>query len=130
MTVGLHAVNYANKCLDVISGTTFTGLAASALKLHTGDPGAAGTTAASAETTRKALTWAAAASGSKAINGTLPSWPGWTAGAETISHVSMWDSTTAGVVILTGALSAAKPMTNGDTLNITAMTVSYTPIMA
>jgi hypothetical protein len=130
MTVGLHTVNLANKWLDMLGGTAFTAPAVTAMKLHTADPGAAATTAASAETTRKALTWSAAASGSKSITTTLPQWAGWTAGSETISHVSVWDSTTAGNVLLTAALAASKPMTNGDTLNITAFTVSFTPLMA
>jgi hypothetical protein len=119
MTVGLHTVNLANKWLDMLGGTAFTAPAVTAMKLHTADPGAAATTAASAETTRKALTWSAAASGSKSITTTLPQWAGWTAGSET-----------AGNVLLTAALAASKPMTNGDTLNITAFTVSFTPLMA
>lgn len=130
MTAGLHAVNLANKWLDMLGATAFTAPATTAVKLHTGDPGSAGTANASAETTRKALTWSAASSGSKAIAATLPSWTSWSAGAETITHISVWDSTTAGSFLFSAALSASKSITNGDTLNLTALTVAFTPIAA
>src|SRR5215207_7218423 len=96
MAVGIHAVNLADKWLNVLRGTTFTGIAGVFVKLHTGDPGAAGATAAAVgSTTRPAITWAAAASGSMAITGTSPSWTnGGT--SETLSHVSFWDASTAG----------------------------------
>ena len=130
MTAGLHAVNLANKWLDMLGATAFTAPTTTAVKLHTADPGSAGTTAASAETTRKALTWSAAASGSKAITTTLPQWATWSAGSETITHISVWDSTTAGNFLFSAALTASKSITNGDTLNLTALTFAFTPIAA
>jgi hypothetical protein len=130
MTVGLHTANLANKWLDMLGGTAFTAPATTAMKLHTGDPGSAGTANTSAETTRKALTWSAASAGSKAITTTLPSWAAWSAGSETISHVSVWDSTTAGNFLYSFALTASKSVTNGDTLNITSHSVSLTPLAA
>lgn len=130
MTVGASAANLANKWLDVLSGTTFTAPANTWVKLHTGDPGAAGAGAASLETDRKQLTWSAASAGSKAITATLPSWATWDQGVETISHVSLWDASTAGNFLLGIALTASKPMTNGDTLNLTSLTVALTPIAA
>lgn len=130
MTAGMSAANLANKWLDMLGGTAFTAPGTTAVKLHTGDPGSAGTTNASAETTRKALTWGSASAGSKAIAATLPSWATWSAGSETITHISVWDSTTAGNFLFSVALSASKPMTNGDTLNLTALTFALTPIAA
>lgn len=130
MTAGLHAVNLANAWLDMLSNTAFAEKATTAVKLHTGDPGSAGTANASAETTRKALTWSSASAGSKAIAATLPSWASWSAGSETISHISVWDSTTAGNFLFSAALSSSKAITNGDTLNLTALTVAFTPIAA
>ena len=129
MTVGLHTVNLANKLLDTLSNTSFAAGATTAMKLHTGDPGSAGTSNASAETTRKALTWSAASSGSKAIAATLPTWL-WATANETISHVSIWDSTTAGNFLYSVALTASKAMTSGDTLNITSHSVSLSPLAA
>jgi len=130
MTVGLKDTNLANKWLDMLGGTAFTAPAVTAVKLHTGDPGSAGTSNASAETTRKALTWSAAAAGVKAITATLPQWPAWSAGSETISHISVWDSTTAGVFLYSFAVTTPKSITNGDTLNMTAHTASMAPLAA
>ncbi len=130
MAVGLHAANLANKWLDMLAGTAFTAPTNTWVKLHTGDPGAAGATAASAEATRKQLSWAAASAGSKSIQATLPSWASWTAGTETISHVSVWDASTAGNFLYSFALTTAKTVNNGDTVNLTSHTISLTPVAA
>ncbi len=129
MTTGLHTANLANKWLDMLGATAFTAPTNVYVKLHTGDPGAAGTANASAETTRKQITWSAAASGSKSMSGTL-SWTSWAAGTETISHISIWDNSTAGNVLWSGQLSSNKTVNNGDTLNITSLTAALTPLMA
>ncbi len=129
MTTGLHTANLANRWLDMLGATAFTAPTTTYVKLHTGDPGAAGTSNASAETTRKAITWSAAASGSKSMSGTL-SWTSWAAGTETISHISIWDNSTAGNVLWSGQLSSNKTVNNGDTLNITSLTAALTPLMA
>ena len=129
MAVGLHAVNLANKWLDMLAGTAFTAPAAVSWKLHTGDPGSAGTALASAEVLRKTLVWSAAASGAKSQSGTL-SWTSWVAGTETISHLSAWDALTAGNFLYSVALTTAKQVTNGDTLNVTAHTFTFTPMAA
>lgn len=129
MTTGLHTANLANRWLDMLGATAFTAPTNVYVKLHTGDPGAAGTANASAETTRKQITWSAAASGSKSMNGTL-SWTSWAAGTETISHISIWDNSTAGNVLWSGQLSSNKTVNNGDTLNITSLTAALTPLMA
>jgi hypothetical protein len=114
----------------MLGATAFTAPASANMKLHTGDPGSAGTTAASAETLRKALTWSAASAGVKAIVATLPSWTAWSAGAETISHATVWDNITAGNFLYSFAFTVAKAITNGDTLNVTAHSVTFTPVAA
>ncbi len=130
MTAGLHAVNLANKWLDMLAATAFTAPSSANVKLHTGDPGSAGTSNASAETTRKALTWSAASAGSKAIAATLPSWTSWSAGSETLTHISVWDNISAGNFLFSVALTASKSITNGDTLNLTSLSIAFTPIAA
>lgn len=129
MSTGLHAANLANRWLDMLGGTAFTAPTNTYVKLHTADPGSAATTAPSAETTRKQITWSAASAGSKSMSGTL-SWSSWSAGTETISHISIWDNVSAGNVLWTGALSSSKTVNNGDTLNITSLTAALTPLMA
>lgn len=130
MTVGLAATTLANKWLDMLSATAFTAPTNTYVKLHTADPGAAGTTAASANTTRVILAWSAASAGSKAITSTLPSWASWASGSETISHCSVWDNLTAGNFLYSFALTTAKAITNGDTLNLTSHSISFSPIAA
>ena len=130
MTVGLSTANLANKWLDMLAGTAFSAPGTTAVKLHTGDPGSAGTANASAETTRKALTWSAASSGSKAITSTLPSWTPWSAGSETISHISVWDATSGGNFLFSVALTVSKGVTNGDTLSLTSLTFALAPLAA
>jgi hypothetical protein len=130
MAVGLHAANLANKWLDMLGATAFTAPTNTYVKLHTADPGAAATTAPSANTTRVVMAWAAASAGSKAIQATLPSWTAWASGTETISHISVWDNLTAGNFLYSFALTVAKQVTNGDTLNLTAHSISFTPIAA
>lgn len=130
MTAGAAATTLANKWLDMLGATAFTAPTNTYVKLHTGDPGAAGTTAASTNTTRVILAWSAASAGAKAITATLPSWATWASGSETITHVSVWDNLTAGNFLFSVALTASKPVTNGDTLNLTSLSVSITPIAA
>lgn len=126
MTAGLSATQAA-AILNVYRATNITAPANVFLKAHTGDPGSAGTSNASAETTRKQLTFAAPSAGSSAASAV--SWTSWSAGSETITHVSIWDASTSGNFLQSGALAASKSVTNGDTLQVT-VTASLTPIAA
>lgn len=130
MATGLHAVNLANKWLDMLAATAFTAPPASAVKLHTGDPGAAATANPSSVTTRPTVTWSAASAGSKAMSNT-PSWASWAGtNGEVVTHISLWDATTAGNFLLSAALTASKTINTGDTLNLTSLSVAFTPIAA
>ena len=130
MAVGLHGVNLANKWLDMLAGTAFTAPAASAVKLHTGDPGSAGTANASSVTTRPTVSWNAASAGSKSMSNT-PSWASWAGtNGEVVSHISGWDATTAGNFLWSAVLTASKTVNTGDTLNLTSLTFALTPIAA
>jgi len=114
--------NYAeNKLLDTLRNQSFA-VTTSYVKLHTGDPGEDGTSNAATETTRKAVTWDAAATGSMASSATLE----WTnvAATETYSHWSLWDNASAGNCLWTGDLSSSAAVTAGDTFQITALTLS------
>ena len=122
MTLGI-SVGSANSSLDSIFAAVFA-------KLHTGDPGAAAATLpAAGDTTRKACTMATAASGSKAMTGSAGPWTNVTT-TETISHLSLWTLSTAGVFLLSLALTAAQPWVNTNTLTVTSLTISYAPIAA
>jgi len=129
MTLGVSTVNLANAWLNVLRGTTFTGVSVF-VKLHTADPGSAGATAAAAgSTTRPAITWSAAASGALAMTGTAPSWTnGGT--SETLTHISFWDNATAGNFLGSAALSSSQAWASGNTYTLSAQTWSITPLAA
>ena len=92
--------------LETLRNTSFA-VAAPYVKLHVGDPGETGTANAAAETTRKAITFSAASAGSMASSATVT----WTnvSNTETYSHWSMWDASTAGNCLWSGALPRPSP---------------------
>jgi hypothetical protein len=132
MTAGLHTVNLANKILDAMrdGGVALSPPTDLFVKLHTGDPGVNGTAnAAVGDATRKALTQAAPSGGSMAISGTFPLWTnGGT--SETITHISVHDSATAGECKYTGALGTSQPWVNGNTLTLNVLNISMAPLAA
>jgi hypothetical protein len=116
--------NYAElKLLDHVTGrAAFTIPSNVYLKLHTGDPGEDATDNAATEDTRQVTAWSAAASGAIATSATVE----WTdvSTTETYTHWSMWDASTAGNPLWSGALSASAAVTSGDTFQITSLTLS------
>jgi hypothetical protein len=130
MTAGISATNLANVWLNILRNTTGTAIAAVFVKLHTGDPGASGASnAAVGSTTRPAITWSAASGGSMTITGTAPSWTnGGT--SETLTHVSFWDSSTAGNFLGSAALSSSQAWASGNTYALNTCTWALTPIAA
>ena len=109
--------NFAeNAILDAIFNNSALQKSARYVKLHTGDPGEAGTNNAAGETTRKSVTGAAASGGTfTSVNDLI-----WTnvSTSETYSHISIWDDPTAGNCLWTGALTASKAVNAGDTFTI------------
>ena len=130
MATGL-AAGIANSILDALcSSTAWSEPAAFYVKLHTADPGSAGTTAAAGETTRQAATFSAASGGAITTSADLT----WTnvSTTETISHVSFWSASSAGTFLGSDALAASKSLTAGDTFTIAAgdLDLDLTPIAA
>lgn len=128
MTVGIHTVNVANATLDWLRGTAPAAISGLYVKLHTGDPGAAGTTSPSAVTTRRQATMNAASGGQITLNTMSGNWA--MTASETISHISVWNDPTAGNPLFTAALTVSRSVVNGDTVVLTSLTVSQTPLMA
>jgi hypothetical protein len=116
--------NYAElKILDHATGrAAWTIPTAAYIKLHTSDGGEDGTTGAATNAVRQLVTFSAAASGSIASSATVT----WTSVSttETYSHWSLWDASTAGNCLWTGALSSSAAVTAGDTFQITSLTLS------
>jgi hypothetical protein len=130
MTYGIHTTNVANAWLNVLRGTTFTGITNVYVKLHTGDPGSAGSSnAAAGSTTRPAITWAAASSGAIAMNGTAPSWTnGGT--SETLVAISFWDNPTAGNYLGSAVLSASQAWNTANVYTLSTQGWSLSPLAA
>lgn len=123
MTRGLAAAT-ANGMLDTyFPNTTYT-------KLHTGDPGAAGTSnAAAGDTTRKVNTFSAASGGVKSLStATGP----WTNGgtSETVTDVSIWTAVSSGTFVDSVQLTASQAWVNTNTASLTSLSITFTPIAA
>jgi len=125
MTVG-QSTAHAHAIMNVLRGTTYTGVTPY-VKLHTGDPGSAGTSNASATTTRMAMTLGAPSAGSSTSS--TMTWTSWVPASETLTHFSIWDASSAGNFLQSGALTASKSPTAGDTVNLT-VTVTQGPLAA
>ena len=129
MTRGI-AVATASAELERFRGSAASAFSAVFAQLHTADPGAAGTTAISVgSTTRNAVTWNS--TGGTATM-TLASLAAWTNGgtSETITDLSLWTLSSGGVFIGSVQLTASLPWVSTNTLTITTLTASRTPIAA
>ena len=115
----------ANSILGLIlNGTAFAGFATPFVQLHTGLPGAAGTTNIAGNSTRQATGAFAAPAGGSTTNSAAINWTS-VSTSETYSHVSLWSAVTAGTFICSGTI-AASAITAGQNFQIPAsgMTVS------
>lgn len=116
MATGLSSA-VANAILDAYCrSVAWSEPASFNIKLHTGDPGSAGTANAFGDTTRKAVTFSAA-SGGAITNSVQAQWTNLSA-AGTVTHVSFWDDVSAGNFIGSDALAASRTVAIGDTLTL------------
>lgn len=116
MALGLAPAT-ANAILDALCrSVTWSDPAAVYIKLHVGDPGAAGTANAATETTRQAATFGSAASGGAISNTAAIVWTN-VAGTEDYTHFSAWDASTAGNFLFSGTITA-NAVTTADTFQI------------
>lgn len=109
------SVATANSILDAICNATAYSVATPYLQLHTAAPGASGTTAVATETTRKLVSFGAAASGAISNDAAI-TWTG-VAGSEDFTHWSLWTASSAGTFIGSGTITA-NAVTAGDTFTI------------
>ncbi len=130
MTVGL-ASGVANAFLDALgNATNYTAPTGFFVKLHLGDPGAAGAGNPAANTTRQSASMAAA-SGGAITNDTAVTWTS-VSNTETYSHVSFWSAVSAGTFLGSDDLAVPRAVTAGDTFTIAIgdLDLSFTPIAA
>ena len=101
---------------SAVSGTVY-------VQLHTGDPGAAGTANVAGNSTRIAVTFAAASGGSKASNATAS----WTTAevntTETYTYFSLWTAASGGTFLWSGTVSGGA-VTAGTAFSIASGSLS------
>jgi hypothetical protein len=107
----------ANSWLDAVARNTSYAEAAVWVKLHTGDPGSAGTSNAATETTRKQATFGDAAASRAITNTAAIEWTN-VSTTETYTWVSLWDASTGGNFLGRDDLSSSAAVTAGDTFRI------------
>ena len=124
MAIGISAY-LANAWLNALGNATSFSVTTAYVKLHVGDPGSAGTSNAATETTRKAVSFAAASNGALASDADVS----WTniAGSQDATHFTAWDNETAGNFLFSGTITG-NAYTAGDTYTISSagLTVSLT----
>jgi hypothetical protein len=106
-----------NQILDAFARNVSFAVAALWIKLHTGDPGAAGTTNPAGNTTRQQATFGSAASVGAIANTAIVQWLA-VSTAETYSRISFWTALTAGPWVANAQLTTARLVAIGDTFTI------------
>lgn len=94
------------------------------VKLHLGDPGAAGSTSPASNTTRQAASFSSANAGAITTSADVT----WTSvsATESYSHVSFWDASTGGTLIATDNLEVTRGVTAGDNFTIASGDIDIT----
>lgn len=110
--------NYAELALlNAVGNAAAFSVATPYIKLHVGDPGEEGTSFPAVETTRKLVSFAAAAAGAMVSDADVA----WTnvAGTEDFTHFSLWDHVSAGNCLWYGTVTA-NAVVAGDSFVIEA----------
>jgi hypothetical protein len=106
-----------NSLLNALCRNTSYANASVWVKLHTGDPGAAGTANAAGETTRQQSTFGSVASGGAISNTAAVAWTS-VSTSETYTHASLWSASTAGTFLGSAALTQSKTVNSGDNFSV------------
>jgi hypothetical protein len=114
----------ADAALGIFNGTAPTAYSTVYVALHTGDPGTAGTSAASAgSTTRVAVTFGTASAGAVTMTTSAPQWTnGGT--SETITAISIWSASTSGTFLCSGALTSSQAWASGNIIQLSTLSIS------
>ena len=125
MADGLSTTGLANPLLNTLNNSSFA-VSATWIQLHTGSPGASGTSALSAVTTREQATFSTASGGALALSAPPTAWNMTT--SETITDISVWTAATSGTFLWSAQLAVAKTVSNGDTLTLNTCSLSLAPL--
>ena len=121
-------MSYSNyledKINDAVCNNTSLAVAQVYVKLHIGDPGEDGTANAAGNTTRVAASFGASSSGTCTSDADI----NWTSvsTSETYSYVSLWDASSAGNCLGSGALTSGVAVTAGDDFSIPSGSLTFT----
>jgi phage gp29-like protein len=120
MATGLSTY-LCNSFLDALGNNTSYAVTQVYIKLHVGDPGAAGTSNAATETTRKIVSFGAASAGAITSDADIS----WTniAGSQDATHFTAWDNISAGNFLFSGTITG-NAYTAGDTYTISSGNLS------
>lgn len=106
--------------LHVLANTSYTSPTTVYLSLHTATPGDDGTGAEVSGGSYARQSFASTISGNAASNTSAIEFPTATGSWGTVSHVGVWDASTAGNLLFHGALSVAKTISSGDVFRVPA----------
>jgi hypothetical protein len=131
MAIGLAAAVLNGWLNALCKATNYTAPVAFYVKLHLADPGSAGATSPALNTTRVQATFGTTASGGSISITTDLNWTS-VPNAETYSHVSFWDASTAGTFLGSDDLATPRTVAVGDNFTIPtgSLTVAITPVAA
>lgn len=131
MAIGLAAAVLNGWLNALCKATNYTAPTAFWVKLHLADPGVAGATSPALNATRVQATFGTVASGGSITTTTDLNWTS-VPNAETYSHVSFWDASTAGTFLGSDDLATPRTVAVGDnfTIPIGSLTVAITPVAA
>lgn len=115
--MGVFSDSVANGWLNALARNTAYQVAAVYAQLHTGDPGAAGTSNVATENTRKQVTFGDAAASRAISNTAVVEWTN-VAATETYTHVSFWSGSSGGTYLGKDDLSSPAAVTAGDTFRL------------
>lgn len=115
--MGTFAEGERNKMLDAWAGRAAYSQTDVYVKLHLGDPGAAGTSNAAANTTRQQATFGSAAASGAITNTAVVEWTN-VPNTETYTHVSFWSASSGGTFKGSDDLSSSAAVTAGDTFRL------------
>ncbi len=113
MATGFSAATAAAIFNALCRNTAWSQPAAVWIQLHTGDPGAAGTTSVATEADRVQATFGDAATTGAISNTAALTWTG-VAASEDYSHYSAWDASSGGNFLFSGTLTAAAISAGSD----------------
>lgn len=93
------------------------------VQLHTGSPGASGTSNIASVTTRESVTWNSPGAGSVTASN-QPEWSSWAGtNGQVITDLSFWSASSGGTFATSMQLSSSVTMDTGDSLTLTSIQV-------